>query len=184
MALVVGTNSYGSRAEANTYFDDSLRKAEWAAFSDDTKDQGLIEATRVFERQAWAGEKEVPSQTLAFPRTGLLDKDGNSLTGAETLAIVSEAQFEYALVLINDIDALNVRDATGSNVKQVGAGSAKIIFFKSTKGSRFPLTVTDLIGDFFGGSGSTVIGGFVSGNCDSSSFTDLDGNYGLNKGFD
>lgn len=183
MALVVGSNSYGSRAEADAYFNDSLRKAEWAAFSNTTKDQGLVEATRVFERQTWAGEKEVPSQDLAFPRTGLTDKDGNSLTGAETLEIVKEAQFEYALVLINDVDALNTRDATGSNIKQVGAGSAKIIFFKATKGSRFPLTVTDLLGDFFGG-GKPIVGGFVSGNCDSSSFTDLDGNYGLNKGFD
>lgn len=184
MALVVGTNSYKARADADAYFNDSLRKEEWAAFSGSTKDRGLIEATRVFERQAWAGTKEVPSQALAFPRTGLVDKDGLALTGAETLDIMGEAQFEYALVLLTDSDALNTRDATGSNVKQVGAGSAKIIFFKATKGSRFPLTVTDLIGDFFGGNKGSAIGGIVSGNCDSSSFTDRDANYGLNKGFD
>lgn len=184
MALVVGTNSYKARSEADTYFNDSLRKEQWAAFSGSTKDRGLIEATRVFERQAWAGDKEVPSQALAFPRTGLVDKDGIALTGAETLDIIGEAQFEYALVLLADSDALNTRDATGSNVKSVGAGSAKIVFFKATKGSRFPLTVTDLVGDFFGGKGGTTIGGIVSGNCDSSSFTSPDDKYGTIKGFD
>ncbi len=183
MALVVGTNSYASRADADAYFNDSLRKAEWAAYGGSTKDRGLIEATRVFERQVWAGSKEVPSQTLAFPRTGLLDKEGEALTGAETLVIIGEAQFEYALVLLADSDALNTRDATGSNVKSVGAGSAKIVFFKATKGSRFPLTVTDLVGDWFGGSGA-VVGGFVSGNCDESSFTSPDDKYGTIKGFD
>lgn len=184
MALVVGTNSYASRADADTYFNDSLRKTEWAAYSGSTKDRGLIEATRVFERQVWAGSKEVGSQALAFPRTGLKDKEGESLTGAETLVIVGEAQFEYALVLLADADELNTRDSTGSNVKQVGAGSAKIVFFKATKGARFPVSIMDLIGDWFGGGGSAVIGGVVSGNCDSSSFTSPDDKYGTIKGFD
>ena len=184
MALVVGSNSYGSRAEADAYFNDSLRKATWAAIANTTKDQGLIEATRVFERQAWAGEKEIPSQDLAFGRTGLTDAEGNSITADESLEIMKEAQFEYALVLISDPAALSTRDATGSNTKKVEAGSAKITYFKATKGSRFPLVVTDLIGGFLGGNAGTTLGGLVSGNCDSSSFTDPDGNYGLNRGFD
>ena len=183
MALVVGSNSYGARAEADSYFNDSLRKATWAAIVSATKDQGLIEATRVFERQSWGGVKEIPSQDLAFGRTGLTDKDGNSLTAAETLEIMKEAQFEYALYLITDPTALETREATGSNTKKLEAGSAKITYFKRIKGTRFPLTVTDLIGDFFGGNGG-VIGGVVSGNCDSSSFTDPDCNHGLTKGFD
>lgn len=184
MALVVGSNSYGSRAEADAYFNDSLRKATWAAVVNATKDQGLIEATRVFERQAWAGEKEVPSQDLAFGRTGLTDKDGTALTPAETLEVAKEAQFEYALYLITDPAALGTREATGSNIKKLEAGSAKVTYFKATKGTRFPLTVTDLIGDWFGGDKGSAIGGVVSGNCDSSSFTNPDCNYGLNKGFD
>lgn len=183
MALVVGSNSYGSRAEADAYFNDSLRKDAWAAIVNATKDQGLIEATRVFERQAWAGEKEVPGQDLAFGRTGLTDKDGVTLTPAETLEVAKEAQFEYALYLITDPTALGTRDATGSNTKKLEAGSAKVTYFKATKGSRFPLTVTDLIGDWFGGNAGTAIGGVVSGNCDSSSFTNSE-EYGLSKGFD
>lgn len=182
MALVLGSNSYGSRAEADTYFSDSLRAAEWDAITNSTKDQGLIEATRVLERQTWAGEKETPSQDLAFGRTGLTDNEGVTLTPAETLEVAKEAQFEYAIYLIAKPGALNTRDATGSNIKQVGAGSAKVAFFKHTKGSRFPLMVTDLIGQWFGGDRG-VIGGVVSGNSDCSSFTDSE-SHGRIRGFD
>lgn len=184
MALVVGTNSYKSQADADAYFADSLRAAEWAAIVSDTKDAGLIEATRIFERQTWAGEKEIPSQTLAFGRTGLTDNEGVALTPAETLDVVGEAQFEYALFLITDPTQINNREATGSNIKKLEAGSAKVTYFKRVNGTRFPLTVTDLIGDWFGGKGGTTIGGVVSGNCDSSSFTTPDDDYGLNRGFD
>lgn len=182
MALIVGTNSYGARAEADSYFNDSLRKAQWAAYSSATKDQGMIEATRIFERQAWDGVKETPSQTLAFGRTGLTDANDVVLTPAETLEVAKEAQFEYALFLIADSSQINKREATGSNLKKVEAGSAKATYFKRIKGTRFPLTVTDLIGDWFGGT-SDVVGGVVSGNSDSSSFTSPDCDYGLNRGF-
>jgi hypothetical protein len=183
MALVAGSNSYGTRAEADAYFNDSLRKATWAAVASATKDQGLIEATRVFERQAWAGEKEVPSQDLAFGRTGLTDKDGVALTPAETLEVAKEAQFEYALFLITDPTQLGTREATGSNIKKLEAGSAKVTYFTRVNGTRFPLTVTDLIGDWFGGNSGSNIGGSVSGNCDSSSFTTPDEDYGKTKGY-
>ena len=183
MALVVGTNSYGARAEADTYFADSLRSETWAAISDAKKDQGMIEATRIFERQAWAGEKEISTQELAFGRTGLTDKSGVSLTAAETLEVAKEAQFEYALFLITDSTQIDTREATGSNIKKLEAGSAKVTYFKRINGTRFPLTVTDLLGDWFGGDGSTVVGGFVSGNEDSSTFTDPDCDYGRNRGF-
>lgn len=184
MALIVGTNSYKSQADADAYFADSLRATEWATIVSGTKDAGLIEATRIFERQTWAGEKEIPSQTLAFGRTGLTDNEGVALTPAETLDVVGEAQFEYALYLITDPTAIGTREATGSNVKKLEAGSAKVTYFKRIKGTRFPLTVTDLIGDWFGGDGGSNVGGFVSGNCDDSSFTDPDGDYGRIRGFD
>lgn len=181
MALVMGSNSYGNRTLADAYFNDSLRKPNWAAIASASKDLGLIEATRVFERQAWGGVR-VDGNALKFGRTGLVDTDGTVLTEQDSLEIMQEASFEYALYLIENSKALSQRDATGSNIKQAGAGSAKVIFFKAKKGSRFPLMVTELIGRFLSSNGSAV-GGFVSGNEDSSSFTHRDCNYGLNDGF-
>lgn len=179
MALVVGTNSYGSRAEADAYFLDSLRKENWNAFNTSFKDQALIESTRVLERQKYLGEKEVGSQALAFPRTGLKDKEGNDMTGAESLAIAKEAEFEYALFLAENTKKLGERDSTGkSNIKSVGAGSAKVEFFRPQKGARFPLAIQELLGDFIGGSGGLV--GLASGTGDKTSFRT---EYGTTRGY-
>lgn len=185
MALVEGTNSYGNRSEADDYFDDSINFATWDAYTNAQKDQGLVEATRVLERQQWGGEKEVPSQDLHFPATGLIDCSGNAVTAAESLEIMQEAQYEYALALLGNSDLLTTRDATGTNIKKLEAGSAKITYFRPETGSRFPLSVTELVSCFFLGASSTgsLSGSYASGTDDSSSFTDLSSTYGLSKGF-
>lgn len=185
MALVVGTNSYGSRAEADTYFNDSLRKDDWSAIAGSRKDQALVEATRVLERQAWAGQKEVSSQTLEFPRTGLTDCQGNSVTAARSLEIIKEAQFEYALLLNGDIGALSSTDATGTNTKRLKAGSAEIEFFRPQEGTRFSVIVHELIGCFLAGEQALAAVGsaFASGTDVKSTFTDSPDSYGVTEGF-
>lgn len=185
MALVVGVNSYGSRADANTYFLDSINNTVWNSYTDEQKDQGLVEATRILERQLWAGEKEDPMQDLEFPRTGLTDCYGDPVTPAESLETIQQAQFEYALDLLNDPGLLSNSDATGTNIKKLEAGSAKITYFRPQNGTRYPLTVNDIIKCFFLGANATgsITGSFASGTCDNSSFTDPDGDYGLNEGY-
>ena len=181
MALTEGVNSYGSRAEADAYFNDSISKASWDAFTNTSKDQGLVEATRILERQQWQGTKEVALQDLHFPAENVTDCSGNLLLASETLDIMQEAQYEYALALLSKPALLNTRDATGSNLKKVEAASAKVTFFKSSGGTRFPLPVMDLIKCFFEGS-SSGSGSTVSGNCDPSSFTEPD-RFNRNRGF-
>lgn len=183
MALIVGVNSYASRADADAYFADSLRGATWSALIDQTKDQALVEATRVFERQAWAGQKEVPTQDLQFPRIGLTDCQGNSVTAADSLELISEAQFEYALFLQQNPNGLNTSDATGTNIRRQRAGSAEIEFFKSTAGTRFPVIIQDIVGCFLAGSQvlATIGAAFASGTNEESSFNDRD-KYGVTEG--
>ncbi len=77
MALTVGTNSYGSQTEADTYFADSLRNASWIAISTGDRDLALIEATRMMERQEYRFEKV---DTLAFPMKDATDCSGTVLT--------------------------------------------------------------------------------------------------------
>lgn len=170
MALIEGTNSYGSRLGADNYFNDSLKKETWEALSTGKRDQGLVEATRIFERQPLLGEKEVPSQDLHFPATGLVDNQGNEITATESLVLAQEAQYEYALILINDLSQINEKDATGTNIKKVKAGSAEVTYFKSKSGTRFPVVVQDLISSFIGG--GSVSPPFVSGADQCSSFSD------------
>lgn len=179
MALVVGTNSYGSRAEADTYFADSLKADEWKVFTSKKKDQGLVEVTRILERENWLGEKEVPSQLLAFGRTGLT-QHGDDITAAESLTIIKTAQFEYAYALLSDPKLLGKSDATGSNVKSVKGGSARVEFFRATKGGRYPTTVTDIIKEFINGKGG-ISGSFASGTGDCTEFES--GKYDKSRGF-
>jgi hypothetical protein len=182
MALTVGVNSYGSQAEADAYFADSLRAAEWAAILSATKDQGLIEATRILERKRWLGEKEVDTQDLDFPRI-LLYCNGEAVSAADSLEIIKTAQFEYAISLIAKPAILSSSDLTGlNNIKSAGAGPAKVEFFKPDfgPGGRLPVLVNEIIACFL--SSGNAAGAYVSGACDDSSFTDSD-LYGLTEGF-
>lgn len=175
MALVVGTNSYASLADADTYFLDSIRGLTWAAYTSDMRSSGLVEATRVLERQKWKGEKEISSQALAFGRTGLTGTEGEDLTPAETLAVASEGQFEYAFALLADASLLDSNDATGTNVKAMKAGSASMEFFRATDGARFPVIVMDILGMFLASSGAALgVTPTVSGTCVETGFADRD----------
>lgn len=183
MALTEGVNSYGSRVDANTYFSDSLRSTTWAGYTNSQKDQALVEATRVLERQPWLGEKEVSTQDLQFPRTGLTDRLGNSIDASTSLEIIKEAQYEYAIALLQDVTLLNNKDATGNNIKKLKAGPAEIEYFSAERGTRFPLILQDLIGSFLSGFNafSTIGAPYASGTDVESTFSIVD-EYGLNRG--
>lgn len=180
MALVVGTNSYVSRADATTYFADSLRSASWVALADTTKDQALVTATRMLDRQLWAGTKTSDSQELEWPRTGVTDAYGNVVDPDTVPQSIIDACCELALSL-----ALNPSGETnanaGSNIKRVSAAKGTDIeFFRPTTAGRFPTIVQELIRGFLGGTSSVAsIGGEVSGNCGVSQFTCNP--YGLNN---
>lgn len=180
MALAAGTNSYGTRAEADAYFEDSLRKEVWYSFTASKRDQSLIEATRILERIPYRGTKTSPSQALEYPREGLFDINDIALTGTEALAVMKEAEFEYAIFLLGKPSAINETDSSGkANVKSAGAGSAKVEFFRPQKSIRFPLSIRELIGSFISGAGSltaTVVSG-------AGGTTTFDQDYGTTKGY-
>ena len=73
MALIVGTDTYISQADATTYIDshypstDESRTA-WNALSSDDKDIFLRRATQTIESTPVVGIKALETQTLAFPR--------------------------------------------------------------------------------------------------------------------
>lgn len=176
--LIKGTNSYGSLAEADVYFNLSIRSGNWDLFDALKKQQALVEATRILDRMPWLGEKESEAQALQFGRTGLT-YNGKAIDAAESLLIAMDAQFEYAYALLTDPKILNAADASGSNLKSAKAGSARVEFFRATKGGRLPTAVNDIIGEFKNGSTGGV--GLVSGNCDETAFES--GQYNKSRGF-
>ena len=168
MALIVGTNSYGSVVDANTYFSTSVAIADWEQFDTAAKERGLITVTGLLEQVHWSGTKEDSQQTLAFSRIGLISPEGTVLTAPQSLALIKKASYEYALAVLKDPSILNSTNVTGSNIKKVEAGSAKVTYFKPIAGTKYPLQVLSLIKDHIGGSRSSS--SYVSGNTDNSSF--------------
>jgi hypothetical protein len=67
--LIVGTNSYLSTADADTYFNIRLFADTWNNASVDQKAQALIMATKRIDRLKFRGRKALLSQSLQFPRT-------------------------------------------------------------------------------------------------------------------
>jgi len=177
--LTVGTNSYITVADADAYLDQSPRATDWAFLGAQDKIRALIGAYRRLEREDWAGSKtnSAPTQTQAFPRTGLVNKEGETLDSGTVPQFIKDAQAEYAFELSQDPD-LEAQANTGSNEKRLRAGSAEIEFFQPTIGSAqsttFPTAVQEIIGCFLESgatSGGTIGGVFTSGTDGVTSFT-------------
>ena len=179
MAVVVGTNSYISNTDADTYFDDALHGADWVSATETTQDQALVTAFRMLDRQTWEGAKTVSAQAQEFPRTGLTDKDGNVVGSVNVPQEILDGQAELALALIQDLN-VQTNANTGTNVKEVDAKGVSVTFFNpsdSDEEFRFPTIVQELVSPFLS-SALSLIGGTAFGSSEASSF---DENYGLNN---
>lgn len=162
MAVVVGTNSYISVADANTYFLDSLGADLWTASSAIVKGQGLVTASR---------------------QISLLVKTACKLPFVPPLVIteLGTATSELALAFITDPALINA-GSTAKNIKKAKAGSADVTFFRPTDGSRFPPNVMTILAAGGCIDGASISAPFASGTGAPSSFCDTD-LYGVSQGF-
>jgi len=153
MALLKGTNSYVTLAEANTYFENRLNVAAWTEASDLEKSQALVTATSVLNDEKWIGTAISDSQSLAFPRTGTYfdPRLGHDVSLADSVpGRVIDATYELAYHLLNNEDVL---DDTGTvTTVQVGQISLNI----DTSASTIPPSVKRLIRPLLINAGSNV----------------------------
>lgn len=179
MALVVGTNSYISRADSVAYFTDRLEGAAWLALLDADKDKALISAADMIDRQDWQGQRfaQPPTQTMDWPRTGLTDQEGFPIIPATVLdfpQFLKDAQCQLALALSANPALATQTTSSGDPVKFLKAGSAEIEYFKSTAGTRFPTIVDELLGPYLEGSSRLVgLAPFLSDTSLESSLEDF-----------
>ena len=93
-------------------------------------------------------------QSGAFPRTGIVDRDGQPLSATAIPADYVSAQIELANELSLN-PGLETAPSQGSNRKRVKAGSAEVEFFRPTIGTRddkpIPRVAFDLISYLIGG---------------------------------
>jgi len=180
MPLTVGTNSYITVANADAYLVYAINAGNWSASDTAIKESALISATRMLDRQPWAGSKTqaAPTQLLQWPRTGLTDRDGNALSDSVVPQEIIDATCELAVELINN-PALASQPDTSSNIKRVKADTVEIEYIRAKNGPRFPTIITELIGLWLSSLGSAYSGPFFGG---AENETTLSDNFDLTGG--
>jgi hypothetical protein len=181
--VTISTNDYtvyDSVANISAFLAaDPGRSAAWAALSADQKSQGAVAATRYLERQTWAGEAAVDGQDLAWPRTGVTDRYGNTVDDGEVPQPVLDAFYILANDLVakpKDADKLN----TSNNIRRVKAGSAEVERFRPEAGTVLLTQVMALVGQFLASqAGLSDLGAGYAGGTDQCSR--LSDNFSYNK---
>lgn len=159
-------------ADANGYLAANIDAAAWTAATTLQKQQAIITAFRMIERERWSGVKLVSSQPTEWPRTGAT-KYGEVVPDGVPDDIAN-GEFELALALLKNAAILGAT-STASSVKGVGAGSARVDFFYPLPGSttKWPLPANDLLAPYLDGSfGISAILPYVGTG--ESDFTSLD----------
>lgn len=180
-------NVYGEFADANTYMLAHSDAEEWVEADTLTKNKAMVTAARSFDRQRWVGTPTdlVTPQDLAWPRTGITDRNGEAVDPNDTPQDVLEGNWEWALELVKNGAIASQTPGTNTKrartLKQVDVIKTDVEteLFKPTIGqvARFPVAVMELIGLFL--SGGDAVLAFSSGTDVTSGFTTDDTDFGF-----
>ena len=153
----VNANSYLNLTDANTYFEFALGATDWSNATDATKQSALVTATRMADRKDWQGDKTVTTQPLEWPRTGVVDKDGESVSTTTLPQDFQDGICELALELITDPD---VQTTTAASAKSMRADKTSVEFFSPSNqrvsGAIFPGISQELLGQYLLGPAGLV----------------------------
>lgn len=183
-----GTNftTYGTSPlnEADSYIKGTVGKGAdaWRALDDDdAKGRLIVQAFRYLERKRWQGDKTDDAQATQWPRSGVVDGDGNEVADDEVPQLIIDAQYELAAIFLGDQAAASAA-STGSNIKRVNAKGVEVEFFKATdvsaSATKLPTSVQEMVGCFLssavGNSSAAVAYNRRDGwdDCQTSSFDD------------
>lgn len=142
MALVKGTNSYATVAEAEVYFADRISIATWIAADETTKAQALTTATSMLDNLDWSGAAVNSTQSLAFPRNSEYFDPRLGINVISTDIVPNRivlANIELAYHLINNEGLL---DNTGG-VHSLNVGGISLDTIRPA--SKMPMVVKTLI---------------------------------------
>jgi hypothetical protein len=101
MTIQIGINSCISVANANDYFASRLRNSAWINASDADKTSALIAATREIDRLSFVGYVTSQSQSLAWPRSSVREREGRIIDSNATPTAITNATCEWALTLLS-----------------------------------------------------------------------------------
>lgn len=130
LTLTVGTNTYISLADAETYMESRYDcSGAWAAASNGTKNILLVQATKMIDRQPWRGSKTASTQSLEFPRDGYTtaDTEYDKVEGAcveQALWLLSQNPTTRAAAQAQGVQSLTVPNQGPSEAYRPGGAPA------------------------------------------------------------
>lgn len=143
-ALIVGTNSYVTLVEADSYFVERLYASEWGLATSTEKEKALIMAARMIDRCAFSGKVATADQAMAWPRVNMRDDQGRDLNLLVPRQI-KDAQCELAYALLkSDITVDSGRRGLKSKEVSVGAIGSKEVFVSIAQ-TQLPQVVEELL---------------------------------------
>jgi hypothetical protein len=90
-------NSYATVAEADAYYEARPFSSSWQEMTTLEKTVSLVYATRLLDEQSdWFGTRSTTIQALRWPRSGALDRDGETLEATELPVDIKRATMELA----------------------------------------------------------------------------------------
>lgn len=138
MSLTVGTDTYVSLADCNTYHT-NMGNAAWTG-TDPAKEAALRKGTAYLDshyRGRWKGTKGDSSQVLAWPRNSVLDEDGYAVDPETIPQRVKDACCEAALrMLAGDMEPDLAR---GGRILSESVGEISVTYSEGAPaGTRYP----------------------------------------------
>lgn len=154
----VDSNTYCTLAEANSYFEKRLHKDSWEDAADADKNMALVWATAILDNEMnWYGWSISDVQALRWPRSGLVNQDGWTISSTAIPQFLKNATAEFAMHLISE-DRLADSDMAG--IKQIAVSSIQITTDKYDRKTIIPQSVWQMVrpyGSRFSSSGSVSL---------------------------
>lgn len=138
-------NSYITRANATTYFDERLNSGAWTSASDADKDRALIQATRRLDQEDWQGVRVTTGQALDWPRYWATDEDGEEYAADAIPQPIQDATCELALRFLNDGTTDTLADTGLEEFAEAKIGPMEVKRNRSYKAGQLPENVMRLL---------------------------------------
>lgn len=135
---LVNANSYVSVQEATDYFSvDAFENPGWSSLAQVEKEYLLIKATRFLDNYYdYLGDKVFQAASLRWPRSGVVDLDGNTVSSNIVPVAIKNAVCEFAHALITE-DLGEEPDDRG--LQSLKVSSIELVFDKTDKKGYVPL---------------------------------------------
>lgn len=142
----VNSNSYFTVAAGDTYFGERLYATAWTNAITADKEKAAITATRLIDRRVcFVGLSVSETQSLRFPITGLVTRNGYVIPDDELPVDLVHATMELALYLLNaDSDVSQPNAVAEQGLIKVKAGPIELGFRTDIESVSVPSSVLSM----------------------------------------